>query len=199
VVDQAMDPRRDNGEGHRPKSAVRLEQSGSGRGCPSVTLPWRDRLVAEAWNSPLLHHHRPARPAGPAPTVGTCPTGVTDNVIMPSTLSSIRPCRRRFPVRRSGYRSPNRNGICHSHAPRMEGYGFSDWDGNDRPLMDGRDRVHFDRSSVECGSLCGQTPPIGPPSQSCHGEQPWFLPLLGQSHDVIGPGRQPDTPTPPEW
>ncbi|HXQ62511.1 MAG TPA: sulfatase-like hydrolase/transferase [Acidimicrobiales bacterium] len=156
----------------------------------SVALPWRDRLIAEGLEfRRYFTHSSPCSPSRASLLTGRYLPGhgVTDNVIMPEhteldpsipTLGSM--------LRAAGYRSSyiGKWHLSQDAHPQMEGYGFSDWDGNDRHFMGWAGTgVHFDpviasNAAHWLRSNAGDSAVATAP--------PWFLTVaLVNPHDVM--------------
>ena len=199
MVDQAMDPTQGpNREGRRPNILLVVSDQERQRAWlpPSVTLPWRDRLIAEGLEFTRYYtHSSPCSPSRASLLTGRYLPGhgVTDNVIMPEhaeldpsvpTVGSL--------LGASGYRSSyiGKWHLSQATHPDMEGYGFSDWDGNDRHFMGWAGTgVHFDPviASNAAHWLRSNARPSGSSGSSGDtGEQPWFLTVaLVNPHDVM--------------
>jgi len=193
VVDQdGARPQASQGGDRRPNVLLVVSDQERQRSWlpPSVTLPWRDRLIAAGLEfTRYFTHSSPCSPSRASLLTGRYLPGhgVTDNVIMPEhaeldpsmpTLGSL--------LRSHGYRSSyiGKWHLSQDAHPDMEGYGFSDWDGNDRHFMGWAGTgVHFDpviasnaahwlRSNAATGSRSAT--------------QPWFLTVaLVNPHDVM--------------
>jgi len=169
-----------------------------------VSLPWRERLMAEGLEFTRYYtHSSPCSPSRASLFTGRYLPGhgVVDNVIMPEhveldpvipTLGSI--------LRGAGYRSSyiGKWHLSHAVSPDMEAYGFADWDGNDRHFMGWAGTgVHFDPIIAENAAHWLRrraTPPPGtgggPGAQADvgapHDGAPWFLTVaLVNPHDVM--------------
>lgn len=155
---------------------------------PSVSLPWRERLLEEGLEFTRYYtHSSPCSPSRASLFTGRYLPGhgVVDNVIMPEhteldpatpTLGSI--------LRSAGYRSSyiGKWHLSQGEHPDMEAYGFSDWDGNDRHFMGWAGTgVHFD-PVIATNAACWierNARPGGDP-------RPWFLTVaLVNPHDVM--------------
>jgi arylsulfatase A-like enzyme len=157
---------------------------------PSVSLPWRERLIAEGLEFTRYYtHSSPCSPSRASLFTGRYLPGhgVVDNVIMPehTELDPATPTLGTI-LRSAGYRCSyiGKWHLSRSEHPDMELYGFSDWDGNDRHFMGWAGTgVHFDpiiagnaahwlerNAAVRAGSELG----------------PWFLVVaLVNPHDVM--------------
>jgi len=155
----------------------------------AVSLPWRERLIAEGLEFTRYYtHSSPCSPSRASLFTGRYLPGhgVLDNVIMPEhvELDTAIPTVGSL-LRAGGYRS-SYIGKWHLSAnphPDMEAYGFADWDGNDRHFMGWAGTgVHFDPIIAEnaahwlranAGSAAGPA-------------APWFLTVaLVNPHDVM--------------
>ena len=154
---------------------------------PSVSLPWRDRLLSEGLEFTRYYtHSSPCSPSRASLFTGRYLPGhgVVDNVIMPEhteleptipTLGSI--------LDGAGYRSSyiGKWHLSQAAQPDMEAYGFADWDGNDRHFMGWAGTgVHFD--PVIAGNAAHW---LERNAASADG-RPWFLTVaLVNPHDVM--------------
>jgi len=157
---------------------------------PSVTLPWRERLIAEGLEFTRYHtHSSPCSPSRGSLFTGRYLPGhgVVDNVIMPEhteldpaipTLGSV--------LRSAGYRSSyiGKWHLSQGEHPDMEAYGFSDWDGNDRHFMGWAGTgVHFD-PVIATNAAHWIERNAGRGHGAAH--DPWFLTVaLVNPHDVM--------------
>ncbi len=156
----------------------------------SVHLPWRERLIEEGLEFRRYYtHSSPCSPSRASLMTGRYLPGhgVVDNVIMPEhteldttipTLGSV--------LRRVGYRSSyvGKWHLSQAVHPDMEGYGYSDWDGNDRHFMGWAGTgVHFDpiiASNAAQWLRKNVAPDAGREAA------PWFLTVaLVNPHDVM--------------
>jgi arylsulfatase A-like enzyme len=163
---------------------------------PSVSLPWRERLLGEG--TELTNHFTHSAPC--SPSRATMMTGrylpghgVLDNTVFPwhhsldtavPTIGSV--------LRDAGYRSSylGKWHLTVGPTPPMEAYGYSDWEGNDQHYMGWAGTgVHFDPliadSAARWLEVNGARGPADPP---------WFLTVaLVNPHDVMWfPMDQPD-------
>jgi arylsulfatase len=152
----------------------------------SVRLPWRERLRAEGLElSRYYTHSSPCSPSRASLFTGQYlpQHGVVDNVIMPEhreldpatpTIGSL--------LRDAGYRSSyiGKWHLSQSPTPDMVGYGFADWDGNDRHFMGWAGTgVHFDPIIASNAASWLET-------NAATLDQPWFLTVaLVNPHDVM--------------
>jgi arylsulfatase len=197
MVDGSRDQQlRAAGDGRRPNILLVVSDQERQRGWlpPSVSLPWRDRLIAEGLEFTRYYtHSSPCSPSRASLLTGRYLPGhgVTDNVIMPEhteldpsvpTLGSL--------LRNSGYRSSyiGKWHLSQSEHPDMEAYGYSDWDGNDRHFMGWAGTgVHFD-PIIASNAAHWIRANAG---TSTHGDghtttAPWFLTVaLVNPHDVM--------------
>ncbi len=155
---------------------------------PSVSLPWRQRLLAEGLEFTRYYtHSSPCSPSRASLFTGRYLPGhgVVDNVIMPEhteldpstpTLGSV--------LGGAGYRCSyiGKWHLSQSEHPDMEAYGFSDWDGNDRHFMGWAGTgVHFD-PIIATNAAHWLEHNAGPSSDG----RPWFLTVaLVNPHDVM--------------
>lgn len=156
---------------------------------PSVSLPWRERLMAEGLEFTRYYtHSSPCSPSRASLITGRYLPGhgVVDNVIMPEhteldpampTIGSV--------LRSAGYRSSyiGKWHLSQSEYPDMEAYGFSDWDGNDRHFMGWAGTgVHFDPIIATNAAHWLRRNA----SARSDGASPWFLTVaLVNPHDVM--------------
>lgn len=156
---------------------------------PSVSLPWRQRLLSEGLEFTRYYtHSSPCSPSRASLFTGRyLPAhGVVDNVIMPEhreldpsvpTLGSV--------VRSAGYRTSyiGKWHLSQAVQPDMEAYGFSDWDGNDRHFMGWAGTgVHFDPIIADNAAHWLRKNA----RQRRPGDEPWFLTVaLVNPHDVM--------------
>ncbi|MGH9017486.1 MAG: sulfatase-like hydrolase/transferase [Acidimicrobiales bacterium] len=166
---------------------------------PTVTLPWRDRLIAEGLE--FTRHYTHSSPC--SPSRASLLTGrylprhaVNDNVIMPehveldpaiATMGSL--------LRSGGYRTSyiGKWHLSQAVQPELETYGYSDWGGNDRHFMGWAGTgVHFDPviASNAAHWLRMNARPSDPAEAASAtgsaGDQPWFLTVaLVNPHDVM--------------
>ena len=157
---------------------------------PSVTLPWRDRLMAEGLEfTRYFTHSSPCSPSRASLLTGRYLPGhgVIDNVIMPEHVEldpSVPTLGSR--LRGVGYRSSyiGKWHLSQAAHPDMEGYGFSDWDGNDRHFMGWAGTgVHFDPVIASNAAHWLRSNAAGTSSSA---GQPWFLTVaLVNPHDVM--------------
>ena len=154
----------------------------------SVSLPWRERLMAEGLEFTRYYtHSSPCSPSRATLVTGRYLPGhgVVDNVIMPEhteldpampTLGSV--------LRGAGYRTSyiGKWHLSQSEHPDMEAYGFSDWDGNDRHFMGWAGTgVHFD--PIIAGNAARWLERNAVPGDD---RPPWFLTVaLVNPHDVM--------------
>ncbi len=168
-----------------------------------MSLPWRDRLIAEGLEFTRYHTHTsPCSPSRASLFTGRYVPrhGVIDNVIMPehTELNPAIPTIGHL-LRRSGYRTSyiGKWHLSHPVEPDMEAYGFSDWEGNDRHFMGWAGTgVHFDpiiasnaaewlRANAR-GATSGNVPLSEPVGGGGGAGQPWFLTVaLVNPHDVM--------------
>jgi arylsulfatase A-like enzyme len=179
--------------GRRPNILLVVSDQERQRGWlpPSVTLPWRDRLIAEGLEfTSHFTHSSPCSPSRASLLTGRyLPAhGVTDNVIMPEhteldpsvpTIGSL--------LRAGGYRSSyiGKWHLSQATHPDLEGYGFSDWEGNDRHFMGWAGTgVHFDPVIASNAAHWLRTNAVAEDSSAGH--EPWFLTVaLVNPHDVM--------------
>jgi len=157
---------------------------------PAVRLPWRERLMAEGLEfTSYFTHSSPCSPSRASLLTGRYLPGhgVTDNVIMPEhaeldpsipTIGSL--------LRTGGYRTSyiGKWHLSQATHPDLEGYGFSDWEGNDRHFMGWAGTgVHFD-PIIASNAAHWLRANAGAPGASTG--QPWFLTVaLVNPHDVM--------------
>jgi len=155
---------------------------------PSVTLPWRDRLLAEGLEfTRYFTHSSPCSPSRASLLTGRYLPGhgVFDNVIMPehTELDPSVPTVGGL-LRADGYRCSyiGKWHLSQDAHPDMERYGFSDWDGNDRHYMGWAGTgVHFDPIIAANAAHWLRSNAGG-----AGGDQPWFLTVaLVNPHDVM--------------
>ncbi|HUY65020.1 MAG TPA: sulfatase-like hydrolase/transferase [Acidimicrobiales bacterium] len=155
---------------------------------PSVTLPWRQRLMAEGVEFTRYYtHSSPCSPSRASLFTGRYLPGhgVVDNVIMPEhaeldvavpTLGSV--------LGASGYRCSyiGKWHLSQAAKPDMAAYGFADWDGNDRHFMGWAGTgVHFD--PIIAGNAASW---LERNAARQPGDRPWFLTVaLVNPHDVM--------------
>jgi arylsulfatase len=160
---------------------------------PSVMLPWRERLITQGLEFTRYYtHSSPCSPSRASLLTGRyLPAhGVNDNVIMPEhteldpavpTVGSL--------LRAAGYRSSyiGKWHLSQAVHPAMEGYGFSDWEGNDRHFMGWAGTgVHFDPIIASNAAHWLRTHARGPAAPGAPADQPWFLTVaLVNPHDVM--------------
>jgi arylsulfatase len=160
---------------------------------PSVSLPWRDRLISEGLEFTRYYtHSSPCSPSRASLLTGRYLPGhgVTDNVIMPEhaeldpsvpTVGSL--------LRAGGYRSSyiGKWHLSQSEHPDMEAYGYSDWDGNDRHFMGWAGTgVHFDPVIASNAAHWLRTNAATPTASGASAPAPWFLTVaLVNPHDVM--------------
>ncbi|HEY7947814.1 MAG TPA: sulfatase-like hydrolase/transferase [Acidimicrobiales bacterium] len=193
------------GKGHRPNILLVVSDQERQRGWlpPSVSLPWRDRLIAEGLEFTRYYtHSSPCSPSRASLLTGRYLPGhgVTDNIIMPEhteldpavpTIGSL--------LRASGYRSSyiGKWHLSQSEHPDMEAYGYSDWDGNDRHFMGWAGTgVHFDpviasnaahwlRANAGSSATAAADTGAGSAADGV-ANSPWFLTVaLVNPHDVM--------------
>jgi arylsulfatase len=155
-----------------------------------VSLPWRERLLAEGLEfTHYFTHSSPCSPSRASLFTGRYLPGhgVVDNVIMPEhveldpavpTVGSV--------LRGAGYRSSyiGKWHLSQAVHPDMEAYGFSDWDGNDRHFMGWAGTgVHFDPIiAANAAQWLRANAAPDPTGQRA----PWFLTVaLVNPHDVM--------------
>jgi arylsulfatase len=154
----------------------------------SVSLPWRQRLIAEGLEFTRYYtHSSPCSPSRASLVTGRYLPGhgVVDNVIMPEhteldpavpTLGSV--------LRGAGYRTSyiGKWHLSQSEHPDMEAYGFADWDGNDRHFMGWAGTgVHFDPIIAGNAARWLERNAAGRDDG-----RPWFLTVaLVNPHDVM--------------
>jgi arylsulfatase A-like enzyme len=155
---------------------------------PSVSLPWRERLLSEGLEFIRYYtHSSPCSPSRASLFTGRYLPGhgVVDNVIMPEhteldpavpTLGSI--------LASAGYRCSyiGKWHLSQAAQPDMEAYGFSDWEGNDRHFMGWAGTgVHFD-PIIASNAARWLERNAGPGTE----RRPWFLTVaLVNPHDVM--------------
>jgi arylsulfatase A-like enzyme len=185
-------------EGRRPNILLVVSDQERQRAWlpPSVTLPWRDRLIAEGLEfTSYFTHSSPCSPSRASLLTGRyLPAhGVKDNVIMPEhveldpsipTIGAL--------LRAGGYRSSyiGKWHLSQNVHPDMEAYGFSDWEGNDRHFMGWAGTgVHFDpviASNAAHWLRANAGPGATSGSPTAPSDQPWFLTVaLVNPHDVM--------------
>src|SRR5487761_1706006 len=178
--------------GSRPNILLVVSDQERQRGWlpPSVSLPWRQRLLSEGLEFTRYYtHSSPCSPSRASLFTGRyLPAhGVVDNVIMPEhreldpsvpTLGSV--------VRSAGYRTSyiGKWHLSQAVQPDMETYGFSDWDGNDRHFMGWAGTgVHFDPIIA---SNAAHWIEKNSPQEKGALSNPWFLTVaLVNPHDVM--------------
>jgi arylsulfatase len=154
-----------------------------------VSLPWRDRLIAEGLEFTRYYtHSSPCSPSRASLFTGRYLPGhgVLDNVIMPEhvELDTAIPTVGSL-LREAGYRSSyiGKWHLSSGPKPDMEAYGFADWDGNDRHFMGWAGTgVHFDPIIAENAAhwLRANAGRVADPAA------PWFLTVaLVNPHDVM--------------
>ena len=151
----------------------------------SVSLPWRERLMAEGLE--LANHWTHSAPC--SPSRATMMTGrylpghgVPDNVFHPwhAELDPAIPTVGSA-LRAAGYRSSyiGKWHLSHAEPPDMDPYGYADWDGNDQHFMGWAGTgVHFD-PLIASNAAAWLRSNVG-------GADPWFLTVaLVNPHDVM--------------
>jgi arylsulfatase A-like enzyme len=175
--------------GRRPNILLVVSDQERQRGWlpPSVSLPWRERLLAEGLEFTRYYtHSSPCSPSRASLFTGRYLPGhgVVDNVIMPEhvelepavpTLGSI--------LGGAGYRCSyiGKWHLSQSAQPDMAAYGFADWDGNDRHFMGWAGTgVHFDPIIAANAAHWLER------NASRRDGPPWFLTVaLVNPHDVM--------------
>ncbi|MDE3087217.1 MAG: sulfatase-like hydrolase/transferase [Acidobacteriota bacterium] len=175
--------------GRRPNILLVVSDQERQRGWlpPSVSLPWRDRLIAEGLEFTRYYtHSSPCSPSRASLFTGRYLPGhgVVDNVIMPEhteldpavpTLGSI--------LGGAGYRCSyiGKWHLSQAAQPDMAAYGFADWDGNDRHFMGWAGTgVHFDPIIATNAAHWLERNAAGTEGR------PWFLTVaLVNPHDVM--------------
>jgi arylsulfatase A-like enzyme len=181
---------RDRGVRERPNILLVVSDQERQRGWlpPSVSLPWRERLMADGLEFTRYYtHSSPCSPSRASLVTGRYLPGhgVLDNVIMPEhteldpslpTVGSL--------LRSRGYRCSyiGKWHLSQDAHPDMEAYGFSDWEGNDRHFMGWAGTgVHFDPLIASNAAHWLRTKAVTGPSSA-----PWFLVVaLVNPHDVM--------------
>jgi arylsulfatase A-like enzyme len=155
---------------------------------PSISLPWRERLIAEGIE--LTNHHTHSSPCSPSRatmmTGRSLPGhGVVDNCVLPwhASLDTGIPTVGRV-LADAGYRSSyiGKWHLTVGPHPPMEAYGYSDWEGNDQHFMGWAGTgVHFD--PVIAGNAAHWLRVNARPGAL---DRPWFLTVaLVNPHDVM--------------
>ena len=151
----------------------------------AVSLPWRERLLAEGTEfTSYWTHSSPCSPSRASMMTGRYLPGhgVVENVIHPGhteldpaipTVGSV--------MRDAGYRSSyiGKWHLSHAISPDMESYGYADWEGNDRHFMGWAGTgVHFDPLIAANAAHWL--------SEHAGDADPWFLTVaLVNPHDVM--------------
>ncbi len=153
---------------------------------PSVSLPWRERLLSEGLEfTRYFTHSSPCSPSRASLMTGQYVPqhGVVDNVIWPQhkELDTATPTTGSL-LRDVGYRSSyiGKWHLSYGPNPPMQAYGYADWEGNDQHFMGWAGTgVHFDPiiASNAAQWLRANATAL---------DQPWFLTVaLVNPHDVM--------------
>ncbi len=154
---------------------------------PSVSLPWRERLLREGLEfTNYWTHSSPCSPSRASLMTGQYVPQhqVNDNVILPQhrELDPAIPTVGALLREHAGYRSSyiGKWHLSYGPKPPMEAYGYSDWEGNDQHFMGWAGTgVHFDPIIASNAAHWLR-------ENAASATDPWFLTVaLVNPHDVM--------------